>query len=69
MFRLTTYRNEDVIVLPPKYLAEVRNLPEDWLSAVEPRVESLKSDYTRVRPFNPMLEHAIRGTLTPSLGQ
>ncbi|TDZ61446.1 Cytochrome P450 monooxygenase ATR2 [Colletotrichum trifolii] len=67
IFRVTTTRSSDSICVPPKYLPELKKLPDDVLSFNKAIDESMHVEYTKIKTDNPILVHTVRASLTPAL--
>ncbi|CCF36957.1 ent-kaurene oxidase [Colletotrichum higginsianum] len=55
------------IVVAPKYMPELRRLPDDILSFTEASNESLQSEYTHMNSDAPGLPQIVKSMLTPAL--
>ncbi|KAH8651174.1 cytochrome P450 [Xylariales sp. PMI_506] len=69
IFRITTGRPKDMLVLPAKYLPEIGKLPDDVVSFHASVVESMQQKYTRLEADFTMLPHTIKSSLTPALAR
>ncbi|KAH7374568.1 ent-kaurene oxidase [Plectosphaerella cucumerina] len=69
LFRLATASLSESIVVSPKYLAELKRLPDDVLSFSGAINESMQTHYTKVNPDIPALPRIIQKHLTPALGK
>ncbi|KAK2038518.1 cytochrome P450 [Colletotrichum somersetense] len=67
IFRITTATKRDTICVPPKYLPELRKLPDDVVSFPKATLELMHSKYTKFRPGNPIFFNAVRTSLTQGL--
>ncbi|KAJ0158815.1 Ent-kaurene oxidase [Colletotrichum tanaceti] len=66
-FRITTARKSPNIVVAPKFMDELKRLPDDVLSFNRAIEESLHSKYTGVETNIEMLPHTVKTALTPAL--
>lgn len=59
------------VLLPPKYIAELKSLPEETLSGTKAIEEALQSDYTKFSPGhnNELLIFLLRTKLTQNLAR
>ncbi|KAF6833551.1 ent-kaurene oxidase [Colletotrichum plurivorum] len=67
IFRVTTLRKRDTVCVPPKYLPELKKLPDDVLSFTKAIDESMQVKYTKIETDTPMVVHTVRASLTPAL--
>ncbi|KAK2006744.1 cytochrome P450 [Colletotrichum eremochloae] len=67
VFRITTARTKDTICVPPKYLPDLKKVPDDVISFTKAVDESMQMKYTKMVADNPVMMHAVRGSLTPAL--
>ncbi|KAJ0340086.1 hypothetical protein COL922a_003722 [Colletotrichum nupharicola] len=67
IFRVGTLRKRDTICVPPKYLPELRKLPDDVLSFDEAIHESMQVKYTKIESDTPLVVHTVKASLTPAL--
>ncbi|KAF4120757.1 Cytochrome P450 [Geosmithia morbida] len=67
IFRITTSRKSPVIVVSPKFLAELKKLPDDIVSMTAAVDETMEVKYTRIDTYVPIIPHTIKAQLTPSL--
>ncbi|CAI0654364.1 unnamed protein product, partial [Colletotrichum noveboracense] len=67
IFRVSTLRKRDTICVPPKYLPELRKLPDDVLSFDEAIHESMQVKYTKIESDTPLVVHTVKASLTPAL--
>ncbi|OHE90947.1 cytochrome P450 [Colletotrichum orchidophilum] len=58
---------KDTICVPPKYLPELKKVPDDVISFTRAIDESMQVKYTKMPNDMPILIHAIRASLTPAL--
>ncbi|KFA45495.1 hypothetical protein S40293_10289 [Stachybotrys chartarum IBT 40293] len=68
-FRIATTAPIETIVLSPKFLDELKRLPEDVLSLSDATSEILQTPYTKVPPEVPGFIHTINASLTPALAR
>ncbi|KAK0610797.1 cytochrome P450 [Immersiella caudata] len=64
---LTTRTTTPVVVVAPRYLNELKKLPDDVLSFDAAIAETMHVKYTQIEPGNKSIPHAIKTSLTPSL--
>ncbi|KUI56015.1 Ent-kaurene oxidase [Cytospora mali] len=69
VFRIITTRNANVVVVNPKFLGELKNLPDDTVSFSESVKESMQTKYTNVRADRPIIPHIVKKDLTPALNR
>ncbi|KAL2161084.1 hypothetical protein VTH06DRAFT_8797 [Thermothelomyces fergusii] len=67
IFRIVTSNKFTVVVVPPKYLAELRKLPDDVLDFDQAIAQTLHATYTKVPIGEVLIPHTIKASLTPSL--
>ncbi|KAK1753823.1 putative cytochrome P450 E-class, group IV [Echria macrotheca] len=68
VFRIVTSRSKSpVVVVAPKYLAELKKLPDDVLSFDGAIEESMHAKYTLLDVGNPAIPHTVKASLTPAL--
>ncbi|KAH6657514.1 cytochrome P450 [Truncatella angustata] len=67
VFQITTPRNTTVVVLSPKYLPEIKKLPDSILSMDASVVETIEAKYTKIEPTVPIVPHTVKAELTPAL--
>ncbi|EHA49645.1 hypothetical protein MGG_08459 [Pyricularia oryzae 70-15] len=68
IFRITESAGE-VIVLPIKYLEELRKIPDDIIRATEATEDVIQTKYLHTTPEDPLLNHILRADLTHKLSQ
>ncbi|KAI4602581.1 hypothetical protein KJ359_007796 [Pestalotiopsis sp. 9143b] len=56
-----------VIVLSPKYLPELKKLPDHTVSMDEAVNETIEAKYTKIKSTVPIIPHTIKADLTPAL--
>jgi len=66
-FQLTTTKKATNIVVAPKFMDELKRLPDDVLSFNEAIEESLQAKYTGVETNIEMLPRLVKTSLTPAL--
>ncbi|OHF00854.1 cytochrome P450 [Colletotrichum orchidophilum] len=66
-FRITTARKSPNIVVAPKFMNELKKLPEDVLNFNRAVAESLHANYTGMETDVPLLPHTVKTALTPAL--
>ncbi|KAI9164181.1 ent-kaurene oxidase [Paramyrothecium foliicola] len=69
IFRLATGSRLDFIVVSPKYLPELRKLPDDVLSFAGAIEEFTHAEYTQFETEGAALVRLIKTRLTPALGK
>ncbi|KAL8367125.1 hypothetical protein RB595_008885 [Gaeumannomyces hyphopodioides] len=69
VFKITTSTNKDVVVVPIKFLDELKKLPDDVLSFEGAIEEIMVSDYTNLITGDQTIPHVIKATLTPALAK
>ncbi|KAI0193565.1 cytochrome P450 [Xylaria flabelliformis] len=67
IFRITTPRDSTVVVLSPKYLTELKRLPDDIVSMDEAVNETIEARYTKIQSTVPIIPHTVKAELTPAL--
>ncbi|KAF9876376.1 cytochrome P450 [Colletotrichum karsti] len=67
IFRVVTLRKRDTVCVPPKYLPDLKKLPDDVLSFNKAIDESMQVKYTKVETDTPLVVHTVRASLTPAL--
>ncbi|CAG9942697.1 unnamed protein product [Clonostachys rosea f. rosea IK726] len=67
LFRIITARETESIIISPKFLGELRKLPDDVLSFNASVTESLQSKYTGVKADLPHVTETVKTSLTPAL--
>ncbi|KAK3215156.1 hypothetical protein GRF29_19g2392484 [Pseudopithomyces chartarum] len=67
-FRITAYGEEQVII-GPRFLPELRKLPDSVLSFPKAVELALETKYTKVETEEPLLTHSIKADLTPALAR
>ncbi|WYZ35209.1 hypothetical protein EsH8_I_001485 [Colletotrichum jinshuiense] len=66
-FRITTARKSPNIVVAPKFMNELKRLPDDVLSFNKAIEESMHAKYTGVDTNIDLLPHTVKTALTPAL--
>lgn len=67
VFRVVTSNKFTVIVVPAKYLTELRNLPDDTVSFDGAVEQIMHAKYTRLEVGHKLIPYVIKTNLTPSL--
>ncbi|KAJ9132428.1 Cytochrome P450 [Pleurostoma richardsiae] len=67
VFRITTSRSSNIVVLSPKFLPELNKLPDHVLSMEAAVDEAMETKYTKIETSVPIIPHTVTGKLTPSL--
>jgi len=70
LIRITTAGGQEITLVSKKHVEELKDLADDQLDILKAVSVSLEGDYTLVakEPF-PLLMHAMKSDLTPSLGR
>ncbi|KAH8655513.1 cytochrome P450 [Xylariales sp. PMI_506] len=66
-FKITTSRDSTVLVLPAKFLPELKKLPDSIVSMSAAVDEHMEAKYTRIQTTVPIVPHTIKADLTPGL--
>ncbi|KAF4782347.1 cytochrome P450 [Colletotrichum scovillei] len=66
-FRITTARKSPNIVVAPKFMNELKRLPDDVLSFNRAIEESMHAKYTGIDTDIALLPHTVKTALTPAL--
>ncbi|KAK4247459.1 cytochrome P450 [Corynascus novoguineensis] len=61
------YNKFDVVVVPPKFLSELRKLPDDVVDFDEAIAQTMYAKYTKLLVGQPLIPHTIKASLTPAL--
>lgn len=69
VFRITTSRNSSIIVLAPKFLPELKKLPDAIVSMEAAVDETMETKYTKIETSVPIIPHTVKTHLTPSLSK
>ncbi|KAK4153783.1 hypothetical protein C8A00DRAFT_15017 [Chaetomidium leptoderma] len=67
VFRIVTSNKFTVIVVPPKYLGELRKLPDDVVSFDGAIAQTMHAKYTKLPIGSTLIPHTIKTSLTPAL--
>lgn len=68
IFRIVTSKaNTSVVVVAPRYLDELKKLPDDVLSLDDAIAQSLYAKYTKLAVGDHSITHAIKSSLNPAL--
>lgn len=67
VFRVTTSKKSPVVVVAPKFLSELRKLPDEVLSFDGAIAEGMHVKYTKIPAGNPVIPHTVKASLTPAL--
>ncbi|GME45485.1 Cytochrome P450 [Neofusicoccum parvum] len=67
VYEITTSRKSKTIVIAPKFLEELRRLPDDVLCNYCAVDETIETQYTKVNSHEPLNMHILNTILTPSL--
>jgi cytochrome P450 len=66
-FRIATTAPSETIVVSPKFLGELKKLPDNVLSMTEAIAEVMQASYVKLDVHNTVLPHTVRASLTPAL--
>lgn len=69
IFRITTTRPSNVIVVDPRFLSELKDLPENVVSFSASSNEMMHAKYTNLRSDRPIIPHVVKNDLTPALNR
>ncbi|PSR87239.1 ent-kaurene oxidase [Coniella lustricola] len=69
MFRLTTTRESPMVVLSPRFLNELKDLPDDVLSFSGAIDEIMHPAFTNVKSDRQIIPHIVKRDLTPGLNR
>ncbi|OJD34129.1 ent-kaurene oxidase [Diplodia corticola] len=67
VYQITTVRRSKTIVIAPKFLDELRKLPDDVVCNQCAADETLESKYTNLNTHEPLHGHVMKTLLTPNL--
>ncbi|KAF2190763.1 ent-kaurene oxidase [Zopfia rhizophila CBS 207.26] len=67
VYRIATADGVDSIVVTPRFLPELRRLPDSVLSFGQAIAETMEAKYTNIPTDEPIVAHTIRADLTPAL--
>ncbi|KAL2185733.1 cytochrome P450 [Thermothelomyces heterothallicus CBS 203.75] len=67
VFRIVTPNKFTVVVVPPKYLGELRKLPDDVVDFDQAIAQTMHAKYTKIPIGQPLIPHTIKASLTPAL--
>jgi len=67
VYRVVTSNKFTVIVVPPKYLNELRKLPDDVVDFDEAIAQTIHAKYTKIPIGQVIIPHTIKASLTPAL--
>ncbi|KAK0736574.1 cytochrome P450 [Apiosordaria backusii] len=67
VFRIITSNKFDVIIVPPKYLNELKSLPDDTVSFDGAIEQTMHAKYTKLEVGHKLIPHIVKSNLTPSL--
>ncbi|KAK0609184.1 Cytochrome P450 monooxygenase atmQ [Lasiodiplodia hormozganensis] len=67
VYQITTVRQSRTIVIAPKFLDELRKLPDDVVCNQCAADETLESRYTKLNTHEPLHGHVMKTLLTPGL--
>ncbi|KAF2017328.1 cytochrome P450 monooxygenase-like protein [Aaosphaeria arxii CBS 175.79] len=67
VYRMMTSDDEVSIVVPPRFLPELRKLPDDILSFPKAVDKSMEVKYTKILTDEPLISHSVKADLTPAL--
>ncbi|KXJ94825.1 cytochrome P450 [Microdochium bolleyi] len=70
LFRITSARESEIIVIDPKYAKELAKVPDEFLSFTKAIEESMQEKYIHLAGnAGEFLPHTIKANLTPALGR
>ncbi|KAI0593268.1 cytochrome P450 [Biscogniauxia sp. FL1348] len=69
VFRITTSRKNDILVLSPKFLPELKKLPDTIVSMSAAVDDAMEVKYTKIETTVPIVPHSVKADLTPSLNR
>ena len=69
IFKITTSTNKDVVVVPIKFLDELKKLPDDVLSFGKAVDELMATKYTKLITGDLTIPHVVKASLTPALAK
>ncbi|KAF2272943.1 ent-kaurene oxidase [Westerdykella ornata] len=69
VFRISTNESIDTVVVPVKFLPELRKLPDSVLSFPEAVADLLHTKYTKISTDEPISAHVAKADLTPALAR
>ncbi|ROV91649.1 hypothetical protein VSDG_07942 [Cytospora chrysosperma] len=64
-----TNHQSDVIAIDPRFLSELKDLPEDVVSFTASSDENMHAKYTNLWADRPILPHVVKNDLTPALNR
>ncbi|KAK3290825.1 cytochrome P450 [Chaetomium fimeti] len=67
VFRIVTTNKFTVIVVPPKFLGELRKLPDDVVSFNDALTQVMHTKYTKLPVGESTVPHTVKTSLTPAL--
>ncbi|KAL2267986.1 hypothetical protein VTJ83DRAFT_2832 [Remersonia thermophila] len=67
VWRIVTSNKFTVIVVPAKYLEELRKLPDDVVSFDDAIAQTMHAKYTELPTGNTLIPHVVKTSLTPAL--
>ncbi|KAL2023330.1 hypothetical protein VTK56DRAFT_3068 [Thermocarpiscus australiensis] len=67
VFRIVTSNKFTVIVVPPKFLGELRKLPDDVVSFDGAIDQTMHTKYTKIMTGQALIPHTVKTSLTPAL--
>lgn len=67
VFRIVTTNKFTVIVVPPKFLGELRKLPDDVVSFDDAVAQTMHANYTKLPIGESLVPHTVKASLTPAL--
>ncbi|KAI0103628.1 cytochrome P450 [Nemania sp. FL0031] len=67
VYRITTSRTTTVVVVSPKFLNELKKLPDTVVSMATAVDEAMDAKYIKIETHVPIIPHTITRKLTPSL--
>ncbi|KAK0663501.1 putative cytochrome P450 E-class, group IV [Cercophora samala] len=67
VFRIITSNKYHVLIVPPKYLNELKNLPDDTVSFDGAIEQTMHAKYTKLEIGHKLIPYIVKSNLTPSL--
>ncbi|KAH7012740.1 cytochrome P450 [Microdochium trichocladiopsis] len=67
VFRITTSRQADIVVVSPKFLPELKKLSDSIVSMAAAVDETMETKYLKIETTVPIVPHTIKTSLTPAL--
>ncbi|KAK3899167.1 hypothetical protein C8A05DRAFT_46703 [Staphylotrichum tortipilum] len=67
VFRIVTASKFTVVAIPPKFLGELRKLPDDAISFDDAIAQFMHAKYTKLQTGEKLIPHTVKANLTPAL--